>query len=184
MNKSILDILCGATAVTIVANTKVEGNPLVTPITDKSGNPKVDLEGRELGSIRLEQKCRTVSGTFLNSRNRVAFIGGTMDELGAIVKENNLKSGSELPGKLIVIESLAPMYKNHEPKMNPSTAEVVNITVGDKQFPVYAQTRYTTNDADRDVLIRDANDVTRWLAAQSVMNAAPVVTEDAAIPQA
>jgi hypothetical protein len=184
MNQEIANILGANTAVTLVANEQ-ENNVLVTPLRDKqSGRPKTDLNGRPLGSIRLEQTTRMLNGTFLNASRRVAFIGGTIEELENIVVENNLKNGTKLPGKITILESLTPMWNGHEPKINPNTVEPVGVTVNEKFYPVYMQMRYTDDATTKDRLIRTPEDVIGWLAAQKVTENVTVVNEAASIPTA
>lgn len=181
--KSFLNTI---TDVVLVANDKLEGNPLVTPIMDKAtGNPKTDLLGNELGSIRLEQSVRSLTGSYLNNRRRVAFIGGTLEELNALLAANNLKAGSKLPGKIIITESLNPLWKGQDPKMNPQTAEVISVTVGDKPYPVYMKMTYTENMNAVDTFLRTPEDVLAWLNNQRTLEAITnqEKTEGAGVPQ-
>lgn len=184
MNQNIMSFLNTTSAVMLVANDKVEGNPLVTPSLDQSGQPKTDLNGNELGSLRLEQVSRTINGSFVNSRKRVAFLTGTMDELLNIVKSNKLVNGSQVPGKIIQIESLQPMWKNQTPKMNPQTAEEIGVTVNGTFYPVYMQQRYTEDMNAQDKLIRTAEDVNDWVANQRALTTVSSAPETAGIPQA
>jgi len=122
MEKTIMSLLSNTTPVVLVANDTVEGNPLVTALINKDGSPKTDLNGIELGSIRLEQSTRAINGgSFLNVRRRTAFIAGTLQELSTIVTSNKLVAGSQFPGKITVTESLEPFWPNQTPKINPNS---------------------------------------------------------------
>jgi hypothetical protein len=177
--KSLLTLLTEGTPVTLVPNDKLEGNPLITPTLDKTGKPKTDLSGNELGSIRLEQTATTFNNGFMNARKKVAFVTGTIEQLANLIKLHGLKAGSQIAGKIVQIESLVPMWKGQEPKMNPNTAEVVEIDVAGKKYPVYMQQRYTENASATDRLIRNADDVNEWIANQRALEsltAAPAET--------
>jgi hypothetical protein len=178
-----LNSLFAAGDVILVGNDKLEGNPLVTPLLDAQNNPKTDLNGNELGSIRLEQEKVVFNGGFLNSAKRVAFISGTLDNLWAIIKTKGLKNGSSVPGNIVQIETLTPVFKNHRPKMNPSTQEIVAITVGDTDYPVYMQQMYTEDLTKKDVLVRTVDDVTNIINAQRALSVTANVAEDLSVPQ-
>lgn len=184
MTKAIVNLLSGSSKVTVVGNEKLEGNPIITPSLDQNGNPKTDLNGNELGTMRLEQTSRSFTGTFVNSRRRVAFLTGTLTELNSIVKAYNLKEGSEVDGRIIQIESLAPMWKNQTPKMNPQTAEEVGVVVNGKLYPVYMQQRYSEDENAKDVLIRTAEDVNAWIGNQQALGTIVSTVDGAAVPQA
>jgi hypothetical protein len=174
----------GTTKVTIVGNENIDGKPLVTPLTKPDGTPKTDLQGNPLGSIRLEQHVRELNGTFMNARRKVAFVGGTIDELTRVVEANKLVDGSTIPGKIVTIESLAPMYKGQSHKVNPTTDEPIGVTVGEKFHPVYMQMKYTENENDKDSLIRDAEAVNAWYARNAFIQSEMMPVETAGIPSA
>lgn len=185
MEKSLLSFLATTAAVMIVANENLPGSPLVTPMLDKTtGDPKVDALGNELGSIRLEQHSRDLNGTYLNTRRRVAFVGGSLVELQKIVAANKYVDGSQVPGKIYIKESLEPMWPNQSPKMNPQTGEVIGVNVGDKFYPVFMQMIYTEDTSKKDLLIRTPEDVNAWLSARTVaQNAVSTVnTQQPAVP--
>lgn len=183
MKENIFSILNTNEGVVIVANDKLEGNPIITPMLDGNGNPKTDLNGEELGTLRLEQTSTSLSGSFLNARRRVAFLTGTLSQLNHLVSSYNLKAGSKLTGKIVQIESLTPMWKNQTPKMNPQTAEEVGVTVNGTLYPVYMQQRYSEDSNAQDVLIRSVEDVNAWLNNQKALNNISAAMENATVPQ-
>jgi hypothetical protein len=187
MEKSLINLFSNTTPVILVANENVEGRPILTPMLNPDQSPKTDLNGAPLGSIRLQQMTRSVNGgSFMNVRNRVAFIGGTMEQLEALIKENNLVEGIKLPGKIKVTESLEPFWKNQTSKINPQTGEQVGIQVGDTFYPVYLRMVYTEDITAPDKFIRSAEDVNEWLSARKtlVSTASQTPVETAAMPQA
>lgn len=184
--KGFASLLNSTSPVMIVANENLDGNPIVTPLINADTTPKTDMLGNPLGSIRLQQRSKSLNnGSFLNVRNRVAFIGGTLDELLKLVAENKLVAGTEIPGKISVAESLAPFWKNQQPKMNPQTEEVIGVTVGDTFYPVFLRMTYTEDMNAKDIYIRTAEDVIAWSAARVALAATPTpVPETANMPTA
>lgn len=180
-----MSILANTTPVTLVANDTVEGKPLITPMLNPDQSAKTDLMGNELGSIRLQQETRSLNGgSFLNARRRVAFISGTMTELGKVVAENKLQDGSQFPGKIQVTESLAPFWPTQTCKVNPNTDESIGVTVNGTFHPVYLRMTYTEDATAKDKYIRTEEDVVAWHAIRASMaaNAGPAPVETAKIP--
>jgi len=99
----------------------------------------------EYGSVRVDQEVKTFTNGFLNRTNRVAFIGGRLEDLN----EMGFKDGQKLPGKIVVKEQLEPFYEGQGPKINPETDEV--LTQDD--HPIYRNTYYTENMNDQDMLL-------------------------------
>lgn len=89
----------------------------------------------EYGSIRVDQEVKTFTNGYLNRSKRVAFIGGTMEDLN----EMNFREGQILPGKIVVKEQLEAFYSGQSPKINPETNEV--LTQGGQ--PIYRNSFYT-----------------------------------------
>jgi hypothetical protein len=181
-----LGFLAVMSAVTLVANDKLEGNPLITPLLDKrDGSPKVDLVGNELGSIRLEQNSRNLNGSYLNTRKRVAFIGGPIEDLKNLLGVNKLKEGSELPGKIVIKESLSPMWEGQNWKINPQSGEEIGVMVNGKLQNVYMKMIYTEDMTDKDSLIRTEDDVLRIWNSRKIAEAVDTnqSVQSAAVPQ-
>jgi hypothetical protein len=184
MQKSIFSLLTEGSPVVIVANDKLEGSPIITPSVDDRGNAKTDLNDRPLGTLRLEQTARVLNGNFLNSRRKIAFLSGTLDELTAIVKAYGLKAGSELPGKIVTTESLEPMYRGQAQKINPSTGEIVEVEFAGNRYPVYQQSRYTENMQEHDALINKPEHVNAWISSRRAITTTAPTVETANMPQA
>jgi hypothetical protein len=174
MSQVPMNFLSTGSKVMIAANESDTENKglLITPFKHDDGEPKTDNQGRPIGSMMVIQHERTLNGTFVNAGRRVAFISGTVDELNNIIKQNKLKDGSEVPGKIMIRESLNPLYHGQNPKMNPSTKEEVGFTVNGKFYPVYMQQLYTPNETTEDVLIRSVEQVEAILNAKIVNTAA------------
>lgn len=111
---------------------------------------KEGKDGKRYGAIRVDEMVMDASEGFLNTRNRTAFIWGEEDKLKAVTA--GLKDGDEFPlkGKIVIKESFEPQYEGHEPKINPSTGEVILLD-GKK---VYRSSKFTTNMSEQDELCR------------------------------
>lgn len=86
----------------------------------------------EYGSIMLRQEKLVIApGTnIMNIQPRTAQFAGRIENLEKMVQEYGLKEGDNFSKKvtdveLIVEESHEPFYEGQEPKINPSTGEVV-----------------------------------------------------------
>lgn len=182
-----MSILSSTTPVTLVANKALPNNPLITPMLNPDNTPKTDLLGNPLGSIRLQQQTRSVNGgSFLNERNRVAFIGASIEVLERLVNENKLVDGSQFPGKIMVTESLEAFWPKQSCKINPNTAEQIGVTVDSKFYPVYLRMTYVEDINAKDTYIRTAEDVNNWYSVRKTLastSATPPV-ETAALPTA
>ncbi len=108
-------------------------------------NTAPSSDGKTRGFFIVEQQVTSMEGGFISQSRRTATL--TVEE--SIGKSLNWKAGQELPGKIVVSESHTPFYDGQEPKINPTTKEVVLVD-GKK---VYRQSRYTDKmDATDDLL--------------------------------
>jgi hypothetical protein len=164
---SLQNLFTKGSKVMLVANVHRD-NILVTPFEHENGNPKTDNRDRPIGSIMVEQNVRVLNGTFMNGSRRVAFISGTIAELEAIIKENRLKAGSEIDGKIIQKESLKPFYPGQPAKINPATGDAIEFEVNGTMHPIYMQQLYTSDENAKDVLIRSVEEVEALLNAKNI----------------
>lgn len=105
-------------------------------ITQSTNNP-------EYGYVRVESKTTTFENGWIRTATRSALIRGKVDEL------KPLEGLKQLPGKIVVKESLTPAYDGQDPKINPQTGEV--LTKGGS--PIYRQTFFTQNPAETDIFV-------------------------------
>lgn len=104
-------------------------------------------EGRTQGwgSIRVETKPALVSTNGVMSfRKRVAFPRMQKE----VFEQMDLKDGSTLQGKIIWKTSTEPQYEGHEPKINPTTKEIITNEFGE---PVYMTQEFTTDLKAEDI---------------------------------
>lgn len=104
--------------------------------------------------LRTEELAINEQG-FLRDRVKVGLFKGEVTRLEELVKKTNLKEGDDFskkvfPVKLVIKEQTEPFYSEQEPKINPTTGEVVTCN-GET---VYRQTFVRNIDDDtKDVLL-------------------------------
>lgn len=132
------------------------GDPQGSIIGISSNNP-------EYGYVRVECAAREIrEGGWLKYVKRSALIKGLVTDL----KQANFKLGEEIPGKIIVKESLEPFNpENPEKHLKRAGAEGVVLTVEGK--PIYRESFYTIDPYKEDELI--SHDNTEEVKAQSEM---------------
>jgi hypothetical protein len=107
----------------------------------------------EYGYVRVEQTRTMVDDNgFLRRKNVSTLIHGTMDELSA----TNFYAGQELPGAIVIKESLEPFNaKNPERDLKIAGETGIICKVGDS--PIYRKTVYTPASNVQDELIQHDN---------------------------
>lgn len=111
-------------------------------ITPSSRNP-------EYGTFRVDSENRSLENGFVNISKRTAFIRGKISDLETL----GLRAGQVLPGRIQKRESFDPFYEDQEPKINPSTQEVV-LTNGQESYLEYV---YTSDAKASDVWVDNAD---------------------------
>lgn len=110
-------------------------------ITPSSKNP-------EYGTFRVDSENRSLENGFVNISKRTAFIRGKISDLETL----GLRAGQVLPGRIQKRESFDPFYDDQEPKINPSTNEVI-LTNGQESYLEYV---YTSDVKASDVWVDNA----------------------------
>ncbi len=134
----------------VVANPK--NNELITLFT------KVDkTSGEELtyGRVRVDETAWVMQNGYQKEVKRTAFItidAKILNKFAPLVKEGR---PYPIPGKVVVLETLAPQWENHTPKMNPNTNEYVKV---DGQL-VYRSSNFSTDLSEQDVFIKSTQGV-------------------------
>lgn len=108
---------------------------------------KWEKDGKSYGRIRIDQaKVEFING-FGSVRNRSAFLTMEAEALESL----GLVAGQEFPvaGKIVRKETREPQYEGHNPKINPTTAEIHLVNGA----PVYFQDTFTSNMSENDSLI-------------------------------
>lgn len=126
----------------------------VTVVGDILGNVvNVSQNNPEYGYVRLQQSHVTISDKgWLKINKRSTLIKGKVSDLIAA----NFIADSEIPGKIVIIESHEPFNKeNPERDLKIAGQTGIVCRVGDQ--PIYRQTFYTTDENAQDVLIAHDN---------------------------
>jgi hypothetical protein len=128
------------------SSVKVTGDELGNVIHQSSNNP-------DYGYVRVEQ-IRTMydDNSFLRRKVVSALIVGYMDDL----KEEGYYAGQELPGKLVIVESLNPSNKNDHSK-NLKVAGNTGVVCTLNGESIYRKTIYSIAINATDKLIKHDN---------------------------
>lgn len=137
---------------------KITGDELGNVIHQSVNNP-------EYGYVRVEQvRSMYDDNGFLRRRVVSALIQGSMEDL----KQEGYYLGQELPGKIVIIESLNPTNKKDHTK-NIKTAGNTGVVCKVDGKPIYRKTIYTIISNLTDELVKHDN-VDEIKAANNVTN--------------
>lgn len=137
---------------------------------DVNGNViGVSENNPDYGYVRVEQ-----NGTFINDQGwlrmskRSTLIKGLVKDL----QEANFKAGQELPGKIVVVESLIP-FNPENPDRDLKIAGDTGVICRIDDQPIYRQTFFTSNLDAMDQLITHTNseEIREVQAAQRAVSA-------------
>lgn len=100
----------------------------VRVIPDASGRiVRVNANKPDYGSIEFRQRREQLRKGWVQFKERVTWLAGTVDDLEEFVDFYNLSANSMLPGKIYTVESFKPFYMDQQPKINPSTGNAVLV---------------------------------------------------------
>lgn len=135
---------------------------------DANGNViGVSQNNPEYGYIRVEQQAIQINDQgWLRNSKRSALIKGKMTDL----LETGYREGTELPGKIVVVESLTP-FNPENPDRDLKIAGSTGIVCRVEDQPIYRQSFYTTNPNAFDELITHDNteEIREVMQAQNAM---------------
>lgn len=117
-------------------------------VNPNTGNVYTLNEAGTHCTVMVRKEVVTFKNNFMNKSSRSAFIRGKKEDMLNL----KFKEGQALPGTIIQIESFTPQYDGHNPKINPSTNELV-LTQG---RPTYITYQYTTDCDAKDVFLAEA----------------------------
>lgn len=106
----------------------------------------------EFGYIRVQQVTSTVNNGWLRPETRTALIHGKLEDL----MKAHFEPGMELPGKIVVKESLVPFREENSMRDLKVAGDTEVVCRVDEQ-PIYRMTYYTTDETAQDVLIQHTN---------------------------
>lgn len=121
---------------------------------DENGNTiGVFKNNPEYGYIRVEQVAPVISDTgWLKTSKRSSFIKGKIEDLQNL----NYSANQELPGKIVVIESLTPFTMDNPDRDLKIAGDTGVICRYDDQ-PIYRKSFYTTNTKVEDEVVHHTN---------------------------
>lgn len=119
----------------------------------------ISTNNPDYGYIRVEENSGLTfgNGGWLNSSSKTALIKGKTADLKLFIQKNNVKVGFEVPGQIVIIEQTTPFYAGQQPKVNPSTGEVLYVTVNGVKTPIYRQTEFTQDMTRQDFMLQHEN---------------------------
>jgi hypothetical protein len=140
----------------------------VVVTADQLGNVVgVSANNPEYGYVRVEQTTTQINDQgWLRPSKRSALIKGLVKDL----IEAGFKQGKELPGKIVVVESLTP-FNQDNPDRDLKVAGTTGVICTIDDQPIYRQAFYTTNENSYDQLITHNNteEIKEVIAAQRAM---------------
>jgi hypothetical protein len=136
---------------------------------DQNGNVVgVSQNNPEYGYIRVEQQAIQINEQgWLRNVKRSALLKGKVTDL----IDTGYKAETELPGKIVVVESLTP-FNMENPDRDLKIAGATGIVCRIDDQPIYRQTFYTTNPNAFDELITHTNsdEIKEVMGAQKAMS--------------
>jgi len=136
---------------------------------DKNKNVfTVNEKNTELGWITVEQDVFQINDRgWLKSVTRTALIHGRIDDL----KATGYTKGTELPGKIVVLESLTP-FNTQNPDTDLKVAGGTGVICRLDDQPIYRKAFYTTNLNLNDEFIAHTNteEIKEVMEAQKMLN--------------
>jgi hypothetical protein len=141
----------------------------VVVTADQNGNViGVSQNNPEYGYIRVEQQAIQINDEgWLRNVKRSALIKGKVVDL----QSTNYREGTELQGKIVVVESLVP-FNQENPDRDLKVAGSTGVICRIDDQPIYRQTFYTNNVNAIDEFINHNNseEIKEVQGAQRVMN--------------
>jgi hypothetical protein len=141
----------------------------VRVVADKKGNIiGQSTNNPEYGYIRVQQQTIQINDQgWLKSVRRSSLIKGKMEDLISA----DYKEGSEIPGKIIVVESLVP-FNELNPDRDLKIAGDTGIICRIDDEPIYRQTFYTANINAFDELVthNNSDEIKDVMNAQKMMS--------------
>lgn len=141
----------------------------VTVTADANGSIiTVSQNNPEYGYVRVEQNVTQIDQRgWLKTTKRSTLIKGTVADLASA----GFKNGSQLPGKIIVVEALEP-FNQENPERDLKIAGDSGIVCRIDDQPIYRQTFYTPdeNAADQLIMHNNTDEIREVMEATRALN--------------
>jgi hypothetical protein len=137
-------------------------------LADKNNNVvTISPNNPEYGWIFVEQLSHQLEAGWLKPVVRKARINGKVTDLLNV----DYKAGQELPGQIVVLESLTP-FDNENPDRDLKIAGKTGVICRYFDQPIYRQCYYTSNINSQDELINHTNrdEIRDVLTAQKMLD--------------
>jgi hypothetical protein len=126
-------------------------------VADEFGNVVlVSKNNPEYASIRVEQTAFSFAKGWMRKKSRTAFIPGLTEELTEMASQMKFVDGYELPGQIIIKESLEPFNKEN-PDIDIKYAGDTGVSCKFEDQIIYRKTYYTESKHEEDELIEHTN---------------------------
>jgi hypothetical protein len=145
---------------------------------DKNGNIiQVSENNPEYGCFYVEQHTTEFINGWLKSATRTTRVPGKMQDL----QNAGLKKGMEIPGKIVVIESLVP-FSEENPDRDLKIAGATGVICRYDDQPIYRKTLLTGDLTATDQFVSHTNkeEIKQVMEAQramSLLGSTPVAEE-------
>lgn len=123
----------------------------------------------EKGYVRVEQEITVINHKgWLKHAKRSAFIKGLVSDL----QKSGFKAGSEIPGKIIIMESLNP-FNEENPDRDLKVAGDTGIVCRLDDQPIYRQAFFTpdVNACDQLIAHNNMDEIREVMQATMALNA-------------
>lgn len=151
----------------------------VEVVANKAGEIiTVSPKNADYGWITLKSEAEEFNNGFLRYKQRFAFLTGTQKELQLFVDKHGLVEGSEIEGRIVVLESLEPVDdKNPETgiKYPNAAAKEAGLACTLDDSPVYRRTLFTKSPDMLDEFVAHNNqeDIKAFMLEQQAAAAKP-----------
>lgn len=153
-------------------------NNKVTVKGDKNKNViTVSEKNPDFGWLTVEQDVFQINDRgWLRSTKRTALIHGRVDDL----KESGFVAGTEIPGKIVVLESLTP-FNTKNPDEDLKVAGTTGVICRLDDQPIYRKAFFTTNQnlSDEFVTHTNTDEIREVMEAQKMLD---ILQKDAPTP--
>ena len=133
---------------------------------DELGNIINYSNNPDYGYIRVIQRRAFIEKSWIKIKNLSALIHGTIQEL----EEMQFKDQQELPGKIVIQESLEP-FNEKDPDRDLKIAGDTNIVCEFHGSPIYRRVIYTEDSTQCDIIVQHTN-------SKSIKNRLKIMNEE------
>lgn len=138
--------------------------------TNDDGSPRLsEKDGLQYGYIRLEGTSASFNNGFAELKKRSVLLRNTVEKLEELRSAMNLNEGTELPGKIVLIDSKEKSFETQKPKRAGKEDNAPVLTA--EGAPIYMDSVYDPTGTLQDVKIAHDNiaEVKAFAAARAAV---------------